>query len=64
MTHPPSSRDPNRGGDGPTGPGRDEESPPATPRWVYAFGIIAIVLVLAFIVSHLLGGGFRGHSMP
>ena len=43
---------------------RGDESPPPTPRWVYAFGIIAIIVVVAFIGSHLLGGGFRGHAMP
>ena len=63
MTDSESSRGANRPNDD-TGVGRDNESPPATPRWVYAFGIIAIVLVLAFLVSHLAGGGFRGHSMP
>lgn len=44
--------------------GRDDQSPPPTPRWVYAFGIMAIVLILAFIISHLVGGGFRSHTMP
>jgi hypothetical protein len=63
MTDSGSSRGPNRPNDDP-GVGGDGESPPATPRWVYAFGIIAVVLVLAFVVSHLVGGGFRGHSMP
>ena len=42
-------------------PKRDDESPPPTPGWVLAFGIIAIVLIVAFLVSHLAGGGFRGH---
>jgi hypothetical protein len=34
-----------------------------TPRWVYVFGVIAIVLVLLFVILHLTGVGFRRH-MP
>jgi hypothetical protein len=34
-----------------------------TPRWVKVFGIIAIVLVLLFVILHLTGNGFRGHSL-
>ena len=34
----------------------------STPRWVYVFGIIAIVLVLLFVVLHLTGGGLVGHA--
>ena len=33
----------------------DRESPPGTPRWVKAFGIIAFVLVLLFAGLHLTG---------
>jgi hypothetical protein len=33
----------------------DRESPPGTPRWVKALGIIAIVLILAFAGLHLTG---------
>ena len=33
------------------------------PRWVKIFGIIAVVLVLAFVVLHLTGHGFGGHGM-
>lgn len=57
------SRGPNQPNDD-TGVRRDDESAPPAPRWVYAFGIIAIVLILAFIISHLAGGGFRSHTMP
>jgi hypothetical protein len=48
------------------------ESPPGTPRWVKAFGIILIVLLLAFAGLHLTGhapthmpgsGGVE-HGMP
>ena len=31
------------------------ESPPGTPRWVKAFGIILVVLLLAFAGLHLTG---------
>lgn len=34
----------------------------STPRWVYVFGIIFIVLVLLFVILHLAGGGFGGHT--
>jgi hypothetical protein len=33
----------------------DRESPPNTPRWVKAFGIIAVVLLLLFVGLHLTG---------
>lgn len=33
----------------------DRESPPGTPRWVKAFGIIAIVLLLLLAGLHLTG---------
>ena len=42
--------------------GRD--SPPAAPRWVKVFGIIALVLLVLFVARHLTSGGFRGHAMP
>jgi hypothetical protein len=35
----------------------DRESPPSTPRWVKAFGIIAVVLLLLFAGLHLTGNG-------
>lgn len=37
---------------------RDEESITPAPRWVRVFGVVAILLVLAFVVRHLVGGGF------
>jgi hypothetical protein len=58
--HPPS---PGSNGDD-TGVGPDRGSPPSTPRWVYVFGIIAFVLALLFVILHLAGGGFRGHTLP
>ncbi|MEX2282276.1 MAG: hypothetical protein WEE89_07320 [Gemmatimonadota bacterium] len=33
-----------------------------TPRWVYAFAAVAIVLILLFVILHLTGRGFRGHG--
>lgn len=33
-----------------------------TPRWVYVFGIIVLVLVLLFVIQHLTGGGLGGHT--
>ena len=63
MTDSKSSHDPDRPTDGARSR-RDDESPPPTPRWVRIFAIIAILLILAFLISHLAGGGFRGHSLP
>jgi len=36
---------------------------PGTPRWVYVFGSIIVVLVLLFVITHLAGDGLRRH-MP
>ena len=36
-------------------------SAPPTPRWVKAFGLLALALVLLFVIEHLFGGGFRSH---
>jgi hypothetical protein len=35
----------------------------ATPKWVYVFGAIGLVLVAVVVVIHLTGRGFGGH-MP
>jgi hypothetical protein len=40
----------------------DRETPPGIPRWVKAFGLIVIGLLLLFVIVHRLGGGFRGHA--
>lgn len=45
----------------------ESETPPRTPGWVKAFGLILIVLVLALIVLHLTGDGFaslHGYAQP
>ena len=39
-----------------------EPKPPATPRWVKAFAILAAVLVVLIVVVALLGGGEHGPS--
>ena len=51
-----------------TEPQPDDRLPPdaadgeaGTPRWVKAFGLVALVLLLAFVVLHLVGGGFGHH---
>lgn len=35
---------------------------PGTPRWVKAFLIAAVILVVAFVVIHLAGGGMGSHT--
>lgn len=37
------------------------KSDESTPRWVWVFGILAMILVLAFVVLHLTGHGMGGH---
>ena len=32
-----------------------------TPRWVKVFGVIAIVVLIAFVILHLAGGGPGRH---
>jgi hypothetical protein len=34
---------------------------PGTPGWVKAFGIIAVVLIVLFVILHLSGYGPGGH---
>jgi hypothetical protein len=43
-------------------PRDDTDAPPPAPRWVKVLGIAAVILVLAFVLSHLVGGGFRNHG--
>jgi hypothetical protein len=56
MTDLPPSSDASAAG---VGPGRG--AAPSTPRWVKVSGIIAGLLVLAFLVMHVAGGGMAGH---
>lgn len=37
--------------------GRADASAPGTPRWVLVLGIVAVVLIVAFVVQAVLGGG-------
>lgn len=32
-----------------------------TPRWVKVFGLVTIVVIVAFVILHLAGGGPRSH---
>ena len=41
--------------------GLDRVSTTSTPRWVYVFGLIAVVLILLVVILHLTGGGLAGH---
>jgi hypothetical protein len=38
-----------------------DEADVGTPRWVKLFGIIGLVLVVAFAILHLTGNGFGRH---
>ena len=38
----------------------DSAPPPSTPRWVWVFGIIAVLALLVVVIVHLTGGGFHG----
>jgi hypothetical protein len=52
----------DRGGavtESPRGPDSDEDAP--MPPWVYAAGIVVVILAVAFVVTHLAGGGFPAH---
>lgn len=33
------------------------------PRWVKIFGVVGLVLIVLFIILHVSGHGFGGHSM-
>lgn len=49
---------------GPSGDSERDRAPDAddhTPRWVIAFGVVGLVLVIVFVVLHLTGNTFRGH---
>jgi hypothetical protein len=35
-----------------------------TPRWVKVFGVIAIIIAVAFLILHLAGGGLGRHMAP
>jgi hypothetical protein len=41
--------------------GANHREGPQTPRWVKAFGIFAVALILLFVALHLTGHGMHGH---
>ena len=43
-------------------PGTDADI--LTPRWVKLFGIVAIIVIVAFVILHLAGGGPGRHMAP
>lgn len=42
--------------------GDDSDDSLGTPRWVYVFGIVAVVLIVLFVAKHLAGGGLGNHA--
>jgi hypothetical protein len=46
-----------------TSPMHSPGSTTSTPRWVKAFGIAAIVVVLLLVILHLAGDGLGGHML-
>lgn len=38
----------------------EDEDPARMPRWVKAFGLVALALLAVFLAVHLAGGGMRG----
>lgn len=62
MTDLPPDRNTRDGSNPDTGVRRYRGPVAGAPRWVKVFGIIAVVLVLLFVISHLAGGGIGGHT--
>lgn len=58
----PPDSDTSDGSNPDTGVRRHRGPVAGAPRWVKVFGIIAVVLVLLFVISHLAGGGIGGHT--
>jgi hypothetical protein len=50
--------------DRPPSPDFRIEPDTGTPRWVYAFGVATVVLVVVFVVVHLTVGGLADHGQP
>ena len=42
----------------------DADMAAPTPRWVKMFAAIAVLVLVAFVVLHLLGGGPGRHVSP
>ena len=43
------------------GPAAPSDVDAPTPRWVKAFGVVALLILVAFVALHLAGGGFGHH---
>jgi hypothetical protein len=41
----------------------DRGSTVRAPRWVKAFGIVAILVIALFVILHLAGYGLGGHAL-
>jgi len=52
----PDARDARPSGE----PGSDAAD--GTPRWVWVFGGVFVLLAIAFVVLHLTGRGLGGHA--
>ena len=52
----------SRAGEAPAAPDR-RQSAPATPRWVWALGVVAVVLIVIFIAAQLLFGVQHGPGL-
>ena len=37
-------------------------APPPAPRWVKVAGVVALLLLLAFVVRHVIAGGIGNHG--
>lgn len=42
----------------------EAQSDAGTPRWVFVFAVVGVLIVAGFIVLHLAGGGFRHDMRP
>ena len=60
MTEPLNNPHPSSADGGPNDGAADPEK---APRWVKVFGIVAAVLVAAFLAVHIAGGGLGHHGM-
>jgi hypothetical protein len=44
-------------------PDSQKTTRPPTPRWVQAVGLLVLIVLLAFVGIHVLGGGLGGRHM-
>ena len=68
MTNPSPQHDPQSPAGETTSGVPNRDAPPATPRWVKIFGIVALVLIVIVVLAMLLGGnhgpGRHGGALP